>query len=126
LGSALARRNFKVLLVDLDPQANATGNFGIEKESNIMHVGNLMLGFSEDVATAPKTKDYVINSQEMGMDIIPAAHEMTKKEKEILSESINFKFLREALMQVDSEYDFILLDCPPSLSAFTTKRAHCG
>ena len=112
LAAAFARADQRVLLVDLDPQGNATMGSGIDKRSLQRTVYHVLLGLA-DVA-AVRTR-----SQSGGYDLLPANRELAGAEVELVELDNREGRLRNALASVVSEYDFVLIDCPPSLSLLT-------
>ncbi len=112
LAASLVATRRKVLLVDLDPQGNATTGSGVNKnevESHIYHV--LMEGLPPNEA--------VIHLKDPGYDLLPANGDVTAAEVELLSKLGRERKLAEALQSVRDTYDVILLDCPPSLNMLT-------
>ncbi|MDR0934153.1 MAG: AAA family ATPase [Burkholderiaceae bacterium] len=112
LAAALARLHQKVLLVDLDPQGNATMGAGIQKADLDNSVYELLLGEC-DVAAAKQL------SGSGGFDVLPSNRELAGAEVEMVDLERREHRLKEALRQIDGEYDFILIDCPPALSMLT-------
>lgn len=111
LAASLAEQGQRVLLVDLDPQGNATTGCGITKRDALPTVYQLLLGLSPFSAVCIKSS--------YGFDLLPANRELAGAEVELVSvENREFR-LREALGAVASHYDFILLDCPPALNMLT-------
>jgi len=112
LSAALAELKKKVLTVDMDPQGNTTSGLGIEKNELENTVYELMLGEAE-------IGDCLINRKEKFHDIIPSNVNLAGAEVELLSlENREFK-LKEALDPVKDSYDYIIIDCPPSLNMLT-------
>jgi chromosome partitioning protein len=112
LAAALARRKQRVLLIDLDPQGNATGGSGIDKRSLNQSVYHLLVGMADLAAvrvTSPSGK----------YDMLPANRDLAGAEVEMVSLEGREKRLKRALASVDADYDFVLIDCPPSLSLLT-------
>lgn len=111
LAASLAEQGQRVLLVDLDPQGNATTGCGITKRDALPTVYQLLLGLSPFSAVCIKSS--------YGFDLLPANRELAGAEVELVGvENREFR-LREALGAVASHYDFILLDCPPALNMLT-------
>jgi chromosome partitioning protein len=112
LAAGLAQLGQRVLLVDLDPQGNATMGAGINKSMLSASVYEVLLGSSE-VATAR------IKSENGGFDVLPANRELAGAEVEMVELDHREKRLKDALAKVDQDYDFMLIDCPPALSMLT-------
>jgi len=112
LAAGLAQHKQRVLLVDLDPQGNATMGAGVNKSDLKASIYEVMLGMS-DVKTARK------RSESGGFDVLPANRELAGAEVEMVELDNREKRLKDALSAVDSEYDFVLIDCPPALSMLT-------
>lgn len=106
LAAALARAGKKVLILDMDPQANASHSLGLKKQDQTIYQ---VLAFQDDI------KKMIINLGEM--DLIPSSIHLASFEKnmEVGKEFI----LQEKLAEIYDEYDFILIDCPPSLGSLT-------
>jgi chromosome partitioning protein len=112
LAAGMAQIGQRVLLVDLDPQGNATMGAGINKSALTASIYEVLLGMS-DVKTARQT------SETGKFDVLPANRELAGAEVELVEIDNREKRLKDALAEVDSEYDFILIDCPPALSMLT-------
>ena len=112
LAASLAQSGQRVLLVDLDPQGNATMGSGIDKRGLSKSIYQVLLGMVE-------AKDARQKSQSGGYDLIPANRELAGAEVEMVELDERETRLKTALLSVASDYDFILLDCPPSLSMLT-------
>ncbi|MGH8735806.1 MAG: ParA family protein [Burkholderiales bacterium] len=112
LAAAFARAGQRVLLVDLDPQGNATMGSGVDKRNAHRTVYHVLLALA-DVAAA-RTR-----SQSGGYDLLPANRDLAGAEIELVGLEDREGRLRQALAVVASEYDFIIIDCPPSLSLLT-------
>ena len=112
LAAGLAKLDQRVLLVDLDPQGNATMGAGIAKANLKASTYEVLLGMA-DVVNARQT------SENGGFDVLPANRELAGAEVEMVELDKREKRLKEALDVVDQDYDFILIDCPPALSMLT-------
>ena len=112
LSAGLADSGKRVLLVDLDPQGNATMGSGIDKRSLDLSVYQLLLG----LCTAESARR---RSNSGGYDIIPANRELAGAEVELVELDHRESRLKSALATIAPQYDFILIDCPPSLSMLT-------
>jgi chromosome partitioning protein len=111
LGSALAERGHKVLLVDLDPQSCLTFSLGLDPEAVELSVHDVLLGrVGASMAILP-TED--------GVDLLPATIELAGAEAQLMSRPGREYVLRSALEEVDAPYDVVLLDCSPSLGVLT-------
>jgi chromosome partitioning protein len=112
LAAALAGLGRRVLLVDLDPQGNATMGSGVDKRAATRTVYHVLLGLGE-LATI-RTR-----AEQGGYDLLPANRELAGAEVELVELAGRETRLKAALERVMHEYDFILIDCPPSLSLLT-------
>jgi chromosome partitioning protein len=112
LGAGLARIGKRVLVVDLDPQGNATMGSGIDKRTLDLSVYDVLL---ENVGVAQARQ----RSDKAGYDLLGANRELAGAEVELVDLDRRERRLKAALAAVGSEYDFILIDCPPSLSLLT-------
>jgi chromosome partitioning protein len=112
LAAGIAAHGPRVLLVDLDPQGNATMGSGIDKRTLRASVYPVLLGLA-DVAAAR------VRAEHGGYDVLGANRELAGAEVELVDLDDRETRLKRALAAVESEYDFILIDCPPSLSLLT-------
>jgi chromosome partitioning protein len=112
LAAALANINQRVLLVDLDPQGNATMGAGINKAELKSSIYQVLLGMGE-------LKDARLASESGKFDVLPANRDLAGAEVEMVELDHRESRLKTALASVVDNYDFILIDCPPSLSIFT-------
>ncbi|HUS20431.1 MAG TPA: ParA family protein, partial [Aeromicrobium sp.] len=111
LGAALAEKGQRVLLVDLDPQGGLTFSVGIDPEDIDITVGEVLLG-----KAAP---DDAIVITDDGMHLLPSNITVTQAEETLVSRTGREQRLRVALDKVAADYDWILVDCPPTLGVMT-------
>lgn len=102
----------KVLLVDVDSQGNATTGLGFSKSSLKKSVYNVLV---EDEPAAQN----IMQTQVNGLDILPANVDLTGAEVDLVYKRFREKILKEALAKVKDSYDYIFIDCPPSLGLLT-------
>jgi chromosome partitioning protein len=119
LSAGLAKLNQRVLLVDLDPQGNATMGAGINKAGLESSIYQVLLG-EADVAGSR------MRSEAGRFDVLPANRELAGAEVEMVELDNRERRLKDALAKVDADYDFILIDCPPSLSLLTLNGLVCA
>ena len=112
LAAALAQSGRRVLLVDLDPQGNATMGSGVDKRNVGRTVYHVLLGLAELAAVRTRT-------ERGGYHLLPANRELAGAEVELVELPARESRLKVALERVLHEYDFVLIDCPPSLSLLT-------
>lgn len=111
LASCVAEEGKKVLILDLDPQGNTTSGYGISKRSVEKSVYDLLIGKAQ-------AKECII-STEFQVDVIPSNIQLSGAGIELVNMERREKRLREALAQVAGDYDYIFIDCPPSLDLLT-------
>ena len=112
LAAALARAGQRTLLIDLDPQGNATMGSGVDKRAAARTVYHVLLGLGE-------VEKIRTRAERAGYDLVPANRELAGAEIELVELQHRESRLKAALAPVEAEYDFIFIDCPPSLSLLT-------
>jgi len=119
LAAGLAKLGQRVLMVDLDPQGNATMGSGVDKRDLLHTVYDVLL---EEVAIAQAR----VRSERCGYDVLGANRELAGAEVELVPVERREARLKAALSKVDADYDFVLIDCPPSLSMLTLNGLCCA
>jgi chromosome partitioning protein len=112
LAASLVATHRKVLLMDIDPQGNATMGSGVDKHSLTRSSYDVLMGKC-------KITEAIVPTPEAGYDMLPANADLTAAEVELLAVPQRERRLREALGEVINRYDYILIDCPPSLNMLT-------
>jgi chromosome partitioning protein len=112
LAAALALTRRRVLLIDLDPQGNATMGSGVDKHEVEYSSCDVLLG-------EVNIEQVIITSESAGYDVLPGNSDLTAAEVELLQAENGGQRLRDALAHVLNRYDYILIDCPPSLNMLT-------
>lgn len=112
LAAALAGQSKRTLLIDLDPQGNATMGSGVDKQGLTVSVYQVLVGLAA-------LQDACIENAEVGFAVVPANRELAGAEVEMIQLGNREMRLKEALAAYASKYEFVLIDCPPSLSMLT-------
>jgi chromosome partitioning protein len=112
LSASLAATKRKVLMVDLDPQGNATMGCGIDKH-------DLELSLYDVLTGQCSITEVIITAENAGFDVVPTNSDLTAAEVELMNLPEKETRLRSALGEVSANYDYIIIDCPPSLSMLT-------
>lgn len=111
LAVALGRRGQRVLLVDLDPQANATSALGVD--------GRDIAGTYDAILDETPMSDCIVQVPDESVSLVPSSAELSGAEVELVPVMARERRLTNALAQVKDNYDWILVDCPPSLGLLT-------
>ncbi len=112
LAAALAATKRKILLIDLDPQGNAAMGCGVIKDEIRYSSCELLL---EEVPVS----EIVVKNQQLGFDLIPGNADLTAAEVQLMTAQHRERRLADALLPIKDQYDYILIDCPPSLNMLT-------
>ena len=112
LAAALAESGMRVLAVDFDPQGNMTSGFGLDKAGAENTVYEMIMGDCT-------LKECLVREEESGLDILPSDSNLAGAEIELLDQEMKEAQLKKHLDPVKKKYDFIIIDCPPSLSLLT-------
>jgi len=112
LAASLAATKRRILLIDLDPQGNAAMGCGIDKDGIEYSSCELLL---EEVPVS----EIIVKNKELGFDIIPGNSDLTAADIQLMETDNRERKLADALLQVKNQYDYIFIDCPPSLNMLT-------
>ena len=112
LAASLAATKRRVLLVDLDPQGNATMGSGINKH-------DVEVSTYDVLVEGVPAKDVIVKAEEAGYQVLPTNADLTAAEVHLLQMDNREKRLRQALAPIEKDFDYILIDCPPSLNMLT-------
>jgi chromosome partitioning protein len=112
LSAALAIAEKQVLLIDLDPQANATTGIGMDKNSNKKDIYSILNGETS-------VRGAIVATELNYLKIIPSTRNLARFELETVSEDNNHLYLKNVLQELENEYDYLFIDLPPSLGLLT-------
>lgn len=112
LSACLAEKGKKVLAVDMDPQGNMTSGLGVDKDNAEKTVYDLIIGEAE-------INEVICREALENLDVIPTNIDLSAAEIELIGVDGKEYIIRNAIHKVKDEYDFVIIDCPPSLSMLT-------
>ena len=112
LAASLAAIRHRVLLVDLDPQGNTTMGCGVGKKDLAVSVYDVLV-------RAIPAREAILSLKEIGLDLLPGNSDLTAAQVELMQQERRERVLAEALALSRCEYDYVLIDCPPSLNILT-------
>ncbi|MDO4618689.1 MAG: AAA family ATPase [Clostridia bacterium] len=108
LSAALAYKGKKVLLIDADPQGNTSSGVGLDKDA-------IDLTLYDCLAEPEKVNDAIIRTKYRGLSVIPSENNLSAAEIELATEENREYFLKKVVENLDNNYDFVIIDSPPSL-----------
>ncbi|MGC9323580.1 MAG: ParA family protein [Desulfomonilia bacterium] len=112
LGSSLALLGRRTLLIDIDPQANATTGLGVDPDRIDAHIYHVLLGEKD-------LDSIIIETKLKGLSLVPSHTDLVGVDVELMNASMRDRILSRSLSRLKSAFDFILIDCPPSLGVLT-------
>lgn len=124
LAAGLAKVGQRVLMIDLDPQGNATMGSGVDKRKLELTVYDVLLESAS--ITEARVQSERLREAGCGYDVLGANRELAGAEVELVEVERRERRLKAAIAAVETEYDFVLIDCPPSLSMLTLNGLCCA
>jgi chromosome partitioning protein len=112
LSAGLAILEYKTLLIDADPQANATSGVGFDPK-------NIKTSIYECIIDEVKAKDIILETKTPGLDLLPAHIDLVGAEIEMINLPNREKMMSKVIDQIKDDYDFVIIDCSPSLGLIT-------
>jgi chromosome partitioning protein len=117
LSASIAAAEYKTLLIDIDPQANSTSGLGVERNS--LSVYQTLIG-------AESAEKCIVNTYMPFLDILPSTIDLVGAEVELVGMEEREYLLKKALVSIEDKYDYVFIDCPPSLGLLTLNSLTCA
>ena len=114
IAAQIAKKGKKVLMIDMDPQGNATSGLGISKNKIKLSIYDVIIGKCD-------IKNAIIHTKFKNLSVVPATIDLAGAELELYELEENAEFTKIALNSVSEDYDYIFIDCPPSLGLLTVE-----
>lgn len=118
LTASLGRKGKKMLLIDIDPQGNASSGLGVNKRDTQLSTYDILIADA-------KAEDVLQRTSFENIDLLPASMDLAAAEIELVEAENRVMKLKQALAPIKEQYDYILIDCPPSLGLITLNALNC-
>lgn len=113
LAASLGKLGKKTLLIDVDPQGNSTSGLGVDKRNLISSVYDVLVKKAD-------IKDVILKTEFGKLDVVPSSMDLAAAEIELVNMENRESILRESVNKIYDKYDYVIIDCPPSLGLITT------